>query len=270
LQETLATQDELVLERDRAEAAMRQSQALLRVFQVQSATDLSLARYLKDVLERVQSRQIGGQAMDLSALPLQVEVLTKPHDRLIVRGDWQWASSRFPSEIINAAFQVSSREAAQALSKSQHEAQRKELPSSDQVQLGMPASGMNAAQDRDLLQAILLEELRKILPPEDPFIAEVLDNCGMQALDRNDLRGASQYLAESVRKWGKTDRYPANLAQSQLFLADVLLRQSQIEQAESVLNQAQKSLERVPSDSAHYEGLSEFTKQLRTQLRNTK
>ena len=270
LQETLDTQKELLVERDRAEEAMRQSQSLLRVFQVQSVTDRSLTRLLKQMLEAAQRGQIEGHFADGTAISIQAEALTKPHDRLIVRGDWQWASSHFPSEIVNTSFQLTSREAAQALPPSLDNAQKSEQPD-DHPKLShttLEPTTNHTVEDRESLQLILLEELRMVLPNDDPFIGEVLDNCGLQALDKNKLAGAQQYLSESVRIWEKSKRYPENLVQSKLFLAEALMRNGQIRQSEAYLNEAHQSLNCIPQNSLELVSLREFHNRLRTMWNN--
>ncbi len=68
LQETLDTQKELMVERDRAEEAMRQSQSLLRVFQVQTVMNRSLARFLTQSLEAAKRGQFDGQSMSQQGL----------------------------------------------------------------------------------------------------------------------------------------------------------------------------------------------------------
>ncbi len=108
---------------------------------------------------------------------IQLEALTRPHPRLILQGDWQWASSRFPAEIINTSFQISSREAAQSLSQHQNQPAPPTVTIQDTVatQDHAPAQASSAAllSDRESLQVMLLEELKAVLPANDPFIAEV-------------------------------------------------------------------------------------------------
>ena len=166
LQATLNTQKEVLLERDRAKEAMRQSQSLLRVLQVQSVTDRSLSRFLQKILESAQRGEIGTESTNAPAIPIEIEVLTKPHDRLIVRGDWTWTSSRLLSEIINTSFKITSREAAKAWSSTQN------TPPADQSNShaiqspdSSPAIAETAIENRqwknrESFQHLLLEELR--------------------------------------------------------------------------------------------------------------
>lgn len=264
LQETLNAQQALVRARDRAEAAMRQSQSLLRVFQVQTATDTSLTRFLTQQLEDAQLGRTAGQATDAPTINLQVGVLTQPHERLIVRGDWQWASSRFPTDLINTSFRLSSREAAQALPNSLVQTQSA-LSHPAKQSLGSQSHGdPQTALDRDSLQTILLEELRKMLPARDPFIAEVLDNCGLQALEQSQPEAAVQRFEESVEIWGSSPQYPMNLAQSQLFLAEAHLMNGQIVLARSLLNEAGKTLSQLPPADPEVAALANFLAQIQS------
>ena len=265
LQKTLDTQQQLLLERDRAEEAMRQSQSLLRVFQVQSVTDRSLSRFLKQLLESAQRGHVQPQPSSSSEVTDQVEVLTKPHDRLIVRGDWSWASSRFATEVVNTSFQLNSREAAQALSlhtPSSEPSARNPIQSPIPIE---PAEDYQS-KNRESLQHLLLEELRLVLPQNDPFIAEVLDNCGLQALDKNRLDEAQKFQSESVSIWEQCPKYPSNLAQSELFLAETYLRQEQRSLAESLLNKASQTLGTIPDDAPHRAELRQFYDRLFEEL----
>lgn len=263
LKETLNSQKELLVQRDRAEEAMRQSQSLLRVFQVQTVTDRSLGRFLKNILEEAQRGQVAGQPIDQPTLAVEVNVLMKPHDRLIVRGDWQWASSRFPAEIVNTSFQLTSGEAARALPQSL--AKNKSDDPSATAKDTSGATSPRAIKDRESLQSILLEELRLVLPSDDPFIAGVLDNCGLLALDRHQPTDAIRHLSESVRIWGKSPRYLSNLAQSQLFLAEALLREGEINPSDAMLREATQSIARIPKDTPYVAPLQEFLGQLQAE-----
>lgn len=267
LKETLNAQKELLVQRDRAKDAMRQSQSLLRVFQVQTVTDRALARFLKEKLDAAMRGQVQAQSGS-NAVPvlIQLEVLTKPHPRLIVQGDWTWASSRFPAEIINTSFQISSREAAQSLSQYQNQpapptAGTQETAATQDL-TPTQASSAILPSDRESLQVMLLEELKAVLPANDPFIAEVLDNCGLQALDNSQLPDAERFLNESVHVWSSTNMYPANLVQSQLFLVEALSRQDKADQAAAMLDAAKKTLSTVPDSHSHTETLRSFCDQL--------
>ncbi len=285
LRETLDAQKALRLERDRAEESMRQSQSLLRVFQVQSVTHRALNRYLKQVFEASQRALLEEQPKAGPEILIDVEVLTKPHDRLIVRGDWTWASSQFPAEIINASFQFSSKEAAKALQATQDTSPPAQISttqvSQQATQQGQPLQhhtdhpdAVTAAQPRtseqwQSFQGILLEELRSVLPNNDPFIAEVLDNCGLLALERNSLAEAESSLAESIRIWELCKEYPANLAQSQLFFAEALLKLGRAEDSKAMLDKASESLDQIPAQNPHVTALRQFQHQLRSKLKTT-
>ncbi len=270
LTETLNAQKELLFERDRAKEAMWRSQSLLRVFQVQTVTDRSLARFFKQMVEAAQRGQIEGLDPDRPLFTIEVEVLTKPHERLIVQGDWRWASDRFPTEIINTSFQISSREAAQAISESQVKTQSTQRSSMEPNPEIAKSKSSDVAKNREQLQTILLEELRAILPDDDPFIAEVLDNCGLQALERKTPLEAERFLKESVRIWGMNQKYLENLVQSQLFLAQAYLRNGQLSQSEIVLKEAGDSLLGISKDSPYFLPLSELHRSLQTELLETK
>lgn len=283
LQETLDAQQALLLERDRAEESMRQSQSLLRVFQVQAVTLRSLTRYTKQVIDASQIALQEGQSVNGTSPKIDVEVLTTPHNRLIVKGDWTWASGNFPAEIINASFQLSSREAAQAVTPlqerlpyAQNGEKRVSLQASQQqpIQHGTdhpdapPGAKSRTPGQWEPFQVVLLEELRAVLPNNDPFIAEVLDNCGLLALERNVPADAALSLTESIRIWEQCKSYPANLAQSQLFLAEALCRLGRSEDAESLLDKTSKSLDRIPAENPDIPALRQLQHQLRTQLKS--
>ncbi|MCU0713050.1 MAG: serine/threonine-protein kinase [Pirellula sp.] len=276
LQATLNTQKEVLLERDRAKEAMRQSQSLLRVLQVQSVTDRSLSRFLQKILESAQRGEIGTESTNAPAIPIEIEVLTKPHDRLIVRGDWTWTSSRLLSEIINTSFKITSREAAKAWSPTQNT-----LPAdqSNSPAIQSPDSAPAIAEtaienrqwkNRESFQHLLLEELRLVLPQHDPFIAEVLDNCGLQALDKNRPDEAEAFLSESVQIWEESQNHLSNLAQSELFLAEAYLRQGKHSLSDSMLSQADQTLGKLGDSAPHSSELRSFYRQLQAELSSQK
>ncbi len=208
LLETLDAQDKLLLERDRAEIAMRQSQSLLRVFQVQSVMNRSFARHLQQKIDAARRGQGESQPITGPEIDIQTKALTEPHHRLIVRGDWTWTSNSFPADLINASFQIGSNEAAQALSSEQERSPAAQLaevavttPPITQTALNQTQGAFSVTEaaksrvvaDRETLQFILLDELRAVLPSNDPFIAEVLDNCGLQALERASPADAERF-----------------------------------------------------------------------------
>lgn len=266
LQKTLDTQQQLLLERDRAEEAMRQSQSLLRVFQVQSVTDRSLSRFLKQLFESVQRGEIPPQLSSSSDITDQVTVLTKPHERLIVRGDWSWASSQFLTEVVNASFQISSREAAEALSLPQNSRSNSETSTEKSSPSPNQPVEANQSINRESFQHLLLEELRLVLPKNDPFIAEVLDNCGLQALGTNKLDDAQKFLSESVSIWEQCPKYPSNLVQAELFLAETYMRQGQPSLSEPLLKKASQTLGTIPDDAPHRAELHQFYNRLFEEL----
>lgn len=269
LDETLAAQKDLRIERDRAENAMKRSQSLLRVFQVQTVTDRALSRFVKIKLEAAMRGQ-GPTSESSLPLPIQIEVLTRPHSRLIVQGDWHWASDRFPADIINTSFQINSRQAAQALPDYSDKSAGGSgvglttVATGGDVPVQSPSlpSAQELASDRESLQELLLEELKAVLPVNDPFIAETLDNCGLQALDNNRPDEAERFLTESVRIWSTTGDFPANVAQSQLFLAEALSRLDDHDRSVAMLNHARKTLENVPRSDAHFAALGDLLRQL--------
>lgn len=263
LDKTLETQRELLIQRDQAEAAKRQSQALLRVFQVQTATERALGQFVKQMLEAIQEEPIDGR--DLAELiAVDSQLLTQPHERLIIRGDWSWASNRFPTEIINASFQFTSREAAKALAL---EGSTTDSPtSSPPIADRPPKSTVREVEDRQSLQDILLTELRAILPTEDPFIAEVLDNSGLLALDRQQFSVASDLFTESLQLWSQRPEYLPQRVQTQLFLAEALLAEREITRAADLLQAADKALQGLPGNSDEAARLRKLQASLQTRL----
>lgn len=263
LDKTLESQRELLIQRDQAEAAKRQSQALLRVFQVQTATDRALGQFVKQMLETMQENPIDGR--DLTELiSVDSQLLTQPHERLIIRGDWSWASNRFPTEIINASFQFTSREAAKALAleRSTTGPPTSSLPIADRP----PKSTVREVEDRQSLQDILLTELRGILPTEDPFIAEVLDNSGLLALDRQQFSVASDLFTESLQLWSQRPEYLPQRVQTQLFLAEALLAEGEVTRATDLLQSAAQALQGLPGNSDEAARLRKLLASLQTRL----
>jgi len=105
-----------------------------------------------------------------------------------------------------------------------------------------------------------------VLPQHDPFIAEVLDNCGLQALDKNRLDEAEKFLSESVGIWEQCPKYPSNLVQAELFLAETYMRQEQRSLPESLLNKAAQTLGTIQEDAPHRAELRQFYDRLFEEL----
>ncbi|XZE21749.1 serine/threonine protein kinase [Pirellulaceae bacterium SH449] len=263
LKKTLDTQRELMIQRDREEEAKRQSQSLLRVFQVQTATDRAFGRFLKEMIDSVQRGELEAQ-LSSDSISIDSQILTQPHQRLIISGDWSWASRRLSTEIVNTSFHLASREAAKALSHENHSSTkpRQHHPRRDDA----PESYGKNSQESESLRGMLLDELRVILPENDPFIAEVLDNSGLHALDMKQFKDAKRFLTESVYIWRQSEKYLENLTQSQLFLAEAQLHSSEFRQAEVTLNEALMTLQRLPAGSKDAPSLRNFHDRLQAEL----
>lgn len=257
LTEVLAIQQELTTQRDRAELAKYQAQSLLRVFQVQTVTTRTLANHSKAVLGAIMSpEKRTPEAVKEITESMKSDVLVEPHSRLMIKGDWKWASSPFPDELISESIRLTSQEASQALGET-----RTKLAAPNQ-----PTPQPNSEfPNRNSFQVMLLSELKNMLPDNDPFIAEVLDNCGLNASERGDFEQAIHFLSESVKIWEQLDQHIANCVQSRLFLAEAFLKQGSLEKAKQQLRFASEHLQSSSLESQHAEPLHSFLRSLNAQ-----
>lgn len=255
LRNVLAMQSELTNERDKANQARVQAESLLRIFQVQTASSLALSQYVSQAIETAP-RDLQGNAIrpTIAADEFQIAWLTTPHQRLIAQGDWSWSTKQFPTEVLNAAIRVDSQQAAATHS----------------LAIGNSRSAQPIPPDinsRISYQSLLLQQLRALLPESDPFIAEVLDNCGLLAIDVGDYEKAIRLLCEASNAWKQIQSYPLRELQSKLFLTDAFLAVHQAEQAASTLREAERLLQQIPSASPERAQLQTFFQKLQQRLR---
>lgn len=264
LDEVLAIQQELESERDSADQARRQAETMLRVFQVQTATGRALAAHYQSVFSNPQL-QGDPETVQRFASELQTSILLEPHARLIVRGDWHWASESFPDEIMLDPLKLSSKDVAAELPIPPPSSPSMD-PTTAGTAKGEPIEGTIPTPTENStfpsFRVRLLDELKKVVGADDPFIAEVLDNSGLDAMARGELEEAERHLRDASGIWRKSDRHLANLVQSKLFFAEALLKQAKLEEARTVLQEAQKLIGTLPADGPHTKPLEAFLQEL--------
>ena len=243
LDEVLEIQSELEAERDNAEEARHRAEAVLRVFQVQSATGRAMATHFQEVLQAHPNPT--KSTLRSLANEFDVERLIGANDRLIVKGDWSWSADMFPHEIMLESIKLSSRQVAAAISvpprsgSTQTKAET-QLLNGIHESTAVPNTSLASFRHR------LVEELKKIVGSDDPFIAEVLDNGGLDALEQGDLEEAKKHLQDAAEIWSQTGEHPANAAQSRLFLAETLLKLGERANAKAALQEADQQMRKLP------------------------
>lgn len=236
LNEALAYQEELQQKREEAESASKRAYALLRMFQVQAVSLTAITRYAEPILEALKS----GSPVDPSlvvdqATAISSQVLTSPDPRLIVKGDWSWAAETIDCMVdgFNLPIEMSSRDTVAASRLNEGTQNLAEL---------LEHNRKTTVPARLRFQMLVLEELRKKLPPQDPFVAEVLDNCGLLAIRLDEHEKAIEFLTESVAIWKRHETYRSNALQSQLFLAESMILHGRTDEARGLLAEVQAGL----------------------------
>lgn len=236
LSEVLAFQEELKQKREEAERSSKQARAVLKILQAQDASMVAVTRYTEPLLQSMQNgTALAPELADLASAPLNPEVLSSPDPRLIIRGDWTWAtnSMELVTEGYNSAVAMSTGDAIRASGLVNH-------PNSTVAKNGASEFKYPA---KLRYQKHLLEELEKNTPADDPFLAEVLDNCGLLAIRLGEHDAAVEFLSRSSEIWQQHKNYRPNFIQSQLFLAEAMIHQGRISEARTLLSKAESELQ---------------------------
>lgn len=272
LGQVLEIQDALRLERDEADRARFQAEAMLRMFQVQLATNKALAAYYQDINQNFVEAERKNELVQFGQ-DIKATSLLEPHPRLIVRGDWRWASELFPEEIIVEQLKLSSRDVASVLAYSPDPptvgADGRKVGLGKGLVFGRQSQGNQAGQPAEIVNVTLpdfrdrlLQELKQTVKEDAPFIAEVLDNYGLEAIDRGEFESAERYLKNAVAIWMTSERHPTNAVQSNLFLAETLLKQGKFKEAAAVIVEARQRLSSLPAETQELAELRAFAQQL--------
>lgn len=283
LGEVLQIQAELTKQRDLASAAEKRSQSLLRAFQIQVVVERAFLKFTSSLLNESSSPDDFSSIANLEQDSLNF--LLQPDSRLIVKGNWDWTSERIwqPVELLKASTRLTSREVAEFSGiASSPPRQKKDKPPEANAALNAAASNIvdvhpnespsaelqttNAVSQRLRFETSLLDELSRELTADDPFLAEVNDNCGLNWMDQERYEQAEECLRESVRIWGLMDHRVANRVQSELFLVQCLADQSKLSEARELLNSAISRLETLDQATAEHKGLRELADKILQQF----
>jgi tetratricopeptide (TPR) repeat protein len=259
LNESLAFQDELQQKRDEAETASRQAFALLRIFQVEAVSNMAVARYTEPLMDALKS----GDPIDPSlkadySVPINSDVLCSPDPRLVIKGDWSWVveSNDTYVDAFSLPIEINSRDAVAVSGLNEGAQTLSEL---------LEHNPMKTVPARLRYQTLLLEELQKKLPAQDPFLAEVLDNCGLLAIRLGEYQQAIDFLSKSGAIWNRKESYRPNALQSRLFLAEAMMLHGRRDETRDLLSDVQAGLGSLLT-TPEIEQLRGFLKEL--QLKN--
>lgn len=236
LTEVLAFQEELKQKKEEAETSSKQARAVLKILQAQQASMVAVTRFTEPLLQSIQNgAALAPELTALASVPLNPEVISTPDPRLIIRGDWTWATSSMElvAEAYNSCVAMSSGDAIVASGLVNH-------PNWDAAK-GSASEFHYPAKLR--YQKHLLEELEKNAPADDPFLAEVLDNCGLLAIRLGEHDAAVEFLSRSSEIWQQHKNYRPNFVQSQLFLAEAMIHQGRVSEARTILSKAESELQ---------------------------
>lgn len=260
LNESLAFQEKLQQKRDEAETASRQAFALLRIFQVEAVSNTAIARYTEPLLEALKS----GDPIDPSlkadySVPISSDVLCSPDPRLAIKGDWSWVveSNDTYVDAFSLPIEINSRDAVAVSGLNEGVQALSEL---------LEHNPMKTVPARLRYQTLLLEELQKKLPAQDPFLAEVLDNCGLLAIRLGEYEQAIDFLSKSGAIWNRKESYRPNALQSRLFLAEAMIHHGRHEEAHRLLSHVQTELNSLPSTTSEIDQLRALLRELQTQV----
>lgn len=258
LTEVLAFQEELKQKKEEAETSSIQARAVLKILQAQQASMVAVNRFTAPLLQSIQNgTTLAPELNALTSVPLSPEVISTPDPRLIIRGDWTWTTSSMElvTEAYNSCVALSSGDAIVASGLLNH-------PNSD--------AAKNRASEvhypaKLRYQKYLLEELEKNAPADDPFLAEVLDNCGLLAIRLGEHDSAVEFLSRSSEIWQQHTNYRPNFVQSQLFLAEAMIHQGRVSDARMILSKAESELQGSLSVTAEGTQLLALLRDLRAQ-----
>lgn len=262
LTEVLAFQQDLRRQREEAERSSQQARAVLKILQAQSASMSAVSRFTEPFFRAEKTGEpINPKLMAHYSDSLHAQVLCAPDPRLIIRGDWSWAESSIDLAVDGLRFQIelTSRDALAASGFGQPQT----MPETQEQR----SEYENPA--RFVYQKLLLEELKKKVPPEDPFLAEVLDNCGLLATRLNDHSSAVDFLSRSTNIWQQHREHRLNHVQSQLFLAEAMIHLGRVSEALSLLKPAQAELGKSSPATPETAQLQVLLQQLQAQISAT-
>lgn len=262
LTEVLAVQEDLRKQREEAERSSQQARAVLKILQSQSACMADVSRFTEPLLRAGMSGEpLKPELIAQFSGGLHAEVLSAPDPRLIVRGDWSWAESSIDLAVdaVRTQIELTSRD---ALADSGFD-QPQTMPEASERR------SENESPAKFVYQKLLLEELQKKVPPEDPFLAEVLDNCGLLATRLNDHTSAVEFLSRSTRIWQQHRKHRLNHVQSQLFLAEAMIHLGRTSEALSLLKPAEAELGNSSPATPEIAQLQVLLQQLQAQISAT-
>ncbi len=142
---------------------------------------------------------------------------------MLVPCDWSWAQRDHLWDLLNVSSDLNSQEIAEVM--------RDGAPEIDLAS--------RATQEKEKYldyNEFLLQALPKFIPKDDPLVAEVLDNLALGELDAEKFEDSERHLEAACKIWMRFPRHVAKFIQSQLFLAECLLRQRKVHQASQLLN----------------------------------
>lgn len=262
LADVLKTQAELRQQKAVAEQASERAFGLLRVFQVNEVAAAAMRRLVAPLLAAGRTNDLAALAQIPSPGPITVDVLTKPADRLIIKGDWSWINSQIEIVLDAGAIgsELTSAEIAELCRAADEEDSR-------DLQRCFPPDG--PVSTRFAFQLLLLEELQRALPASDPLIAEVLDNCGLLAGSIREYEAAIEFLQQAAQLWDTHSSKGINAAQSRLFLAEAFLEHGADVDAAQTISTAEAQLAQMQHSTAETSELLSFSRKLRRRLQRS-
>jgi hypothetical protein len=258
----LAFQEELKQKKEEAERSSKQARAVLKILQAQDASMVAATRFTEPLLQSIENgTALSSELSELASVPLNPEVLSSPDPRLIIRGDWTWTTSSM--ELVTAAYNscvaMSTGDAISASGLVNHPNSTVAKDRASDVQCPVKLR----------YQKYLLEELEKNTPVDDPFLAEVLDNCGLLAIRLGEHLAAVEFLSRSSEIWQQHKVYRPNFIQSQLFLAEAMILQGSLSDARVLLSKAEPELMSLRSASSEEQQLRALLRELQTRASAT-
>ena len=260
LDETMAIYDELLEQRKQADSEKRRALAYIHQRAADEATLAAALEYERTLVATVSA---GEDPSGLSpASCLNFDYLNAPHKSLAIKGNFRWLKR---SAILDHRFETDARFSSDEIA---------ELTAWRRSQRGGKANAVvettrtpsvkSPGYYKLRFQQLVLEEMRKQLPENDPLLAEILDNCAAIALESNQPELAARLLEDAVAIWQFDDAFPARCIQSRLLLAKALRsNNASAMAADAIETQALSELDSADVKPSDRDALLSLAKRLR-------